>query len=135
MPDNAECNCKDLSVDHESWEIILDPAFCNDPGAADALAHLLFILKEAIESGRDNSKAISILTYGLEQVYLYTDEHKMARDLYMLYLTGNLKPWDEPTQLIKGAIGRFRAESKSQNSSRKGKRAQKRRQSAGGKVR
>jgi len=46
-----QCNCRELLADQETWEIILDPAFCNDPGAADCLAHLLFILKKAIASG------------------------------------------------------------------------------------
>src|SRR5260370_1092474 len=45
---DQNCNCRNLFADQETWEIILDPAFCNDPGAADCLAHLLFVLKKAI---------------------------------------------------------------------------------------
>ena len=39
-------------------------------------------------------------------MYLYTDAHKAAVKLYLLFLTGNLKPQDEPLQLINDAIKR-----------------------------
>jgi hypothetical protein len=94
-------------ADQETWEIILDPAFCNDPGAADALAHLLFILKRAIASGPEGSmRVINTLQDGIRMVWPYTEEHKLARELYEIYLSGDLKPWDEPRQLLEGALER-----------------------------
>lgn len=54
----SQCNCRELLADQETWEIILDPAFCSQPGAADCLAHLLFILKKAIASGPEGSKLL-----------------------------------------------------------------------------
>jgi hypothetical protein len=96
-------------ADQETWEVILDPAFCNDPGAADALAHLLFILKKAIASGPEGSmKVINTLQDGIRMVWPYTEEHKLARELYEIYLSGELKPWDEPRQLLEGALERFK---------------------------
>jgi hypothetical protein len=106
---DSQCGCKNLLVDQETWEIILDPTFCNDPGAADGLAHLLFILKKAIASGPEGSmRVINTLQDGIRMVWLYTEEHKLARELYEIYLSGDLKPWDEPRQLLEGALERFK---------------------------
>jgi hypothetical protein len=107
---DSHCNCRDLLADQETWEIILDPAFCNDPSAADCLAHLLFILKKAIASGPEGTvRALNTLQDGIRMVWPYTEEHKLARELYETYLSGDLKPWDEPRQLLEGALERSKA--------------------------
>jgi hypothetical protein len=104
------CNCRNLLADQETWEIILDAAFCNDPGAAECLVHLLFVLKKAIASGPEGSmRVINTLQDGIRMVWPYTEEHKLARELYEIYLSGDLKPWDEPRQLLQGAIERSKA--------------------------
>jgi len=111
-----QCNCRELLADQETWEIILDPAFCNDPGAADCLAHLLFILKKAIASGPEGSmRVINTLEDGIRMVWPYTEEHKLARELYEIYLSGDLKPWDEPRQLLEGALERFKTKRKAKS--------------------
>src|SRR5438132_3802190 len=111
--EDSHCNCRNLLADQETWEIILDPAFCNDPGAADCLAHLLFILKKAIASGPEGSmRVINTLQDGIRMVWPYTEEHKLARELYEIYLSGDLKPWDEPRELLEGALERFKAKGK-----------------------
>ena len=105
----SQCNCRELLADQETWEIILDPAFCNYPGAADCLAHLLFILKKAIASGPEGSiRVINTLQDGIRMVWPYTEEHKLAQELYEIYLSGDLKPWDEPGELLEGALERFK---------------------------
>src|SRR6266403_5970884 len=107
--EDSHCNCRNLLADQETWEIIFDPAFCNHPGAADCLAHLLFILKKAIASGPEGSmRVINTLEDGIRMVWPYTEEHKLARELYEIYLSGDLKPWDEPRQLLEGALERFK---------------------------
>ena len=112
-PDDQNCNCRSLLADQETWEIILDPAFCNDPGAADCLAHLLFILKKAIASGPEGCiRVINTLQDGIRMVWPYTEEHKLARELYELYLSGDLKPWDEPRELLEGALESFKTKGK-----------------------
>jgi len=104
-----ECGCRKLLADQETWEIILAPAFCNAPGAADSLAHLLFVLKEAIASGPEGSmRVINTLQDGIRMVWPYTQEHKLALELCDIYLSGDLKPWDEPRQLLEGALERFK---------------------------
>jgi hypothetical protein len=109
----SHCCCKNLLVDQETWEIILDPAFCNDPGAADCLAHLLFILKKAIASGPEGCiRVMNTLQDGIRMIWPYTEEHKLARELYEIYLSGDLKPWDEPRELLEGALERFKTKRK-----------------------
>ncbi len=107
--DESQCKCGELLADQETWEIILDPAFCNDPGAAECLAHLLFILKKAIASGPEGCiRVMNTLQEGIRMVWPYTEEHKVAQELYEIYLSGDLKPWDEPRQLLEGALERFK---------------------------
>jgi len=115
-PEDQNCNCRHLLADQETWEIILDPAFRTDSSAADALAHLLFMLKKAIASGPEGSvRVVNTLQDGIRMVWPYTEEHKLARELYEMYLSGDLKPWDEPRQLLEGALERSKARSKAKH--------------------
>ena len=104
-----QCNCRELLADQETWEIIFDPAFCNDPGAAYCLAHLLVILKKAIAGGPEGCiRVMNTLQDGIRMVWPYTEEHKLAQELYEIYLSGDIKPWDEPRELLEGALERFK---------------------------
>jgi hypothetical protein len=128
---DCHCNCRNLLADQETWGIILDPAFCNDPGAADCLAHLLFILKKAIASGPEGStRVINTLQDGIRMVWQYTEEHKLARELYEIYLSGDLKPWDEPRQLLEGALERFKTKRKAKSPKAAGHRSERRKSGA-----
>lgn len=99
-----ECH---LIADHEDWAAILEPALCQDSAAVECLARLLFTIKKAIDNGPDGvEQAGRALLAGIEAAYLYTDVHRAALKLYVLSLTGHLKPQDEPLQLINGAIKR-----------------------------
>jgi hypothetical protein len=96
-----------LLADRETWLMLLDNAFRTDSIGANTLARLLFTVKAAIENGPDDlGRVINTLLDGIKQSYLYTDEHKLALRLYMLSLTGQLKPQDEPRILLNGAIER-----------------------------
>jgi hypothetical protein len=100
-------NCQDLVLDEETWQSI------NDPKTADYIAHRLFAIKEAIDSGTDGAKEASgAILADIEAAYLHTDAHRAALKLYLLSLTGQLKPEDEPLQLISGAIERGAAQIK-----------------------
>src|SRR5689334_24814814 len=59
MPRHKECNCHNLLADDETWLAFLEPVLCKDPSAVQSLAHLLFIIKEAIDSGPDGVKRAS----------------------------------------------------------------------------
>jgi len=96
-----------LVADHEDWAAILEPALCQDSATVECLARLLFTIKKAIDNGPDGAEQASrALLAGIEAAYLYTDAHRAAFKLYVLSLTGHLKPQDEPLQLINGAIKR-----------------------------
>lgn len=107
MPKRKEGNCQNLLADDKIWLAFLEPALCKDPSAAQSLAHLLFTIQEAINSGPEGVKRASdTLLDGIRLVYLYTDAHKAALKLYVLSLTGHLKPQNEPLILINEAIER-----------------------------
>ena len=108
---NALGNECDLLVDDNTWTAILEPALREDSAAVECLARLLFTIKKAIDDGPDGARrASSTLSAGIELIYLYTDAHKAARKLYVLSLTGQLKPQDEPLRLINEAIEREEVE-------------------------
>jgi hypothetical protein len=94
-------DCRDLLIDERTWRAI------NDPKTAEYIARVLFVIREAIESGPEGvRKASGTLLANIEAAYLHTDAHRAALGLYMLSLTGHLKPEDEPLRLINGAIER-----------------------------
>lgn len=98
-------NCQDLLIDGQTWDAI------NDSKTADSIARALFILKEAIDDGPDGAREASdTLLANIESAYLHTEEHRAALKLYLLSLTGRLKPQDEPLRLINGAIERGAAQ-------------------------
>jgi hypothetical protein len=97
-------NHRELLIDERTWQAI------NDPKAADLIARELFILRDTIDGGPDGAKEASdAILANIESAYLHTDAHRAALRLYLLSLTGQLKPEDEPLQLISGAIRRGRA--------------------------
>jgi hypothetical protein len=106
-PTSAIVSEYDLVVDHEDWTAIFEPALCQDSAAVECLARLLFTIKKAIETGPNGvAQASRALLVGIESAYLYTDAHKAAQKLYLLSLTGQVKPQDEPLQVINAAIKR-----------------------------
>jgi hypothetical protein len=97
-------------ADEEHWAVILEPALCQDAAAAECLARLLFTIKRAIDSGPEGAmQASRTLLEGIESIYLHTKAHKAAIKLYVLSLEGNLKPQDEPLNLINAALERGRS--------------------------
>jgi hypothetical protein len=97
---------QDLLIDEQTWRAIGDPA------VVDSIARRLFVLKEAIGGKPGGAKeATAIIQANIEAAYLHTEAHKAALRLYLLSLTGRLKPQDEPLQLINGAIERGAAQS------------------------
>lgn len=78
---------------------------CKDSAAVECLARVLFTIKKAIDDGPDEARqASNALFAGIELLYLYTDAHKAALKLYLLSLTGQLKPQNEPLRLVNDAI-------------------------------
>jgi hypothetical protein len=97
----------ELLADDQTWLNILEPELCKDVAAVECLARLLFVIKKEINSGNEGVKRASrILSEGIEAIYLYTNAHKAALKLYVLSLEGELKPQDEPLNLVSAAIER-----------------------------
>ena len=97
-------------ADGKTWTAILEPALCQDPAAIECLARLLFTIKKAIDSGAEGViQASEMLSQSIEFIYPYTDAHQAALKLYMLSLEGDLRPGDEPLNLIGAAIERGRS--------------------------
>lgn len=104
---------KDDLLADETWIAILEPELCKDSAAVECLARLLFILKKEINSGSAGvRRASEILSNGIDVMYLYTDAHKAALELYVLSLSGELKPQDEPLNLLKAAIVRGKSQAR-----------------------
>jgi hypothetical protein len=94
-------NRPDLLIDEQTWRAI------DDPARADSIARGLFVLKGMIEGGAEGVRAAgAAISADIEAAYLHTEAHRAALRLYLLSLTGMLKPQDEPLQLINGAIKR-----------------------------
>lgn len=94
-------------ADEEDWTAILEHALCQDAAAVECLARLLFTIKSTIDSGPEGAdQAGKMLLDGIEKIYLHTNAHKAAVKLYLLSLEGNLKPQDEPLNLINAALER-----------------------------
>jgi hypothetical protein len=109
--DDSQCEYEDLIADDETWESILERRCCKDPNCAQTFAELLFALKQAADSGPEGVRCVrETLLEGIRCVYLYTDAHRLALDHYLLSLEGDLKPWDEPVQLLTEAIERGKKE-------------------------
>ena len=102
-----QCQSEKLLADDEAWAAILEPVLCQDEAAVELLARLLFTIRKGIDSGPEGAmQASKTLLNGIELIYLHTKAHKAALKLYVLSLEGNLKPEDEPLNLINGAIER-----------------------------
>ncbi|HKX31961.1 MAG TPA: hypothetical protein VJ302_30015 [Blastocatellia bacterium] len=107
LKEPTECYDPFLLADDHDWLNFMEPVLCENSGAADSLARLLFRLKEAIESGPEGvARASFTLSDGIRLAYKYTEAHKAALRLYNLSLTGALKPDDEPLHLIREALAR-----------------------------
>jgi hypothetical protein len=108
-PNTTAKTCAGLLADDEDWLTFLNPTLCKAV-AAESLTHLLFRIKQAVESGPDGAqRANAALLVGIRSLYLHTAAHEAAVELYLLSLTGDLTPQDEPLQLLKAAIERGKA--------------------------
>jgi hypothetical protein len=110
--DSTTANSNDLQhlptplIESEVWDLVTK-LFIHEPGMAEVFAHLLFGLRKAIASGPgEQARAIAALGDGIRATYIYTEENKLAVDLYEMYLTYDLSPRDEPKRVLANAIER-----------------------------
>lgn len=72
-------------------------------GAAHSFAFVLFHLKQLIQRN-DIEGALKLLDEGLDEIFVHTDIFHLNKKLFMEYLTGNLKPEQEPLYLLNRAL-------------------------------
>lgn len=68
-----------------------------------SLAFMLFHLKTLVTT-RQNEKAVELLNDGLDQVFLCTDVFHLTKKRFLAFLTGELKPEEEPLHLLKPSV-------------------------------
>jgi hypothetical protein len=96
-----------LLLDHETWPAYFEEVFEHSSEAARCMTRVLFYIWEAVQSGpEDVAKAINTLKDGIEYAFRYTEDYRRALQLYLLEMEGNLKPMDEPRQLLTHAVER-----------------------------
>lgn len=109
-------DCYKLLIDEETWRAI------DDPRAAEYFARVLFVIEEMVESGPEGAReAGEAIAANIEAAYLHTEAHGAALRLYMLSLTGLLRPEDEPLRVIGGAIERGAAQVEMEKKRRAGR--------------
>ena len=94
-------------TDYDSdWAVCLQPfdseTFLDSNGkqiCSVSMAFMLFHLKTLVTT-RQNEKAVELLNDGLDQVFLCTDVFHLTKKRFLAFLTGNLKPEDEPLHLL-----------------------------------
>ena len=97
-------------TDYDSdWAVALQPfdseAFLDSTDrqkCSVSLAFMLFHLKTLVTT-RQNEKAVELLNDGLDHVFLYTDVFRLTKKRFLAFLTGELKPKDEPLHFLNRA--------------------------------
>lgn len=65
-----------------------------------SMAFMLFHLKTLVTS-RQNEEAVELLNDGLDHVFLCTDVFHLIKERFFAFLTGKLKPEEEPLHFLK----------------------------------
>ena len=70
-----------------------------------SLAFMLFHLKTLVTT-RQNEEAVELLNDGLGQVFLLTDVFHLTKKRFFAFLTGELKPEEEPLPFLNRAMSK-----------------------------
>jgi hypothetical protein len=109
--------------DREGLEVTIDVVLNGDEHAPHFLGQLFTSFRQAIDSGLSGIiETRTALAEAIDLIYLHSPEHDAAISLYRLHLEGELKPDDEPLDLINGAINRTTTRLRTSNSSRRKRR-------------
>jgi hypothetical protein len=112
-PDDDE---EDLVIDREILASFIKRILAADPDAADLLAQIFGKFKKALGTELQQASQLSeTLRVAIELIYLQTEAHTAALELYNLYQRGELLIYDYPLDLIHGAIERSKAANRSED--------------------
>lgn len=93
--------------DREGLRLTIDFVLNADEHAPHFLGQLFTNFRQAIDSGLHGiNETRNALAEAADLIYLYSPEHFAAINLYRLHLEGELKPGDEPLEIINSAIAR-----------------------------
>lgn len=107
LADNSGCAGENLLFSREELASDIALILKGDEYSAEALAHLLIILREAIAGGLEGIVRTSeTLGAAVELSFTHSRAHAAALRLYLLSQEGRLKAEDEPVRLIGAAIER-----------------------------
>lgn len=95
-------------TDYDSeWAVCLQPfdsAMFLDSNAKQlcsvSMAFMLFHLRQLVTT-RQNERAVELLNDGLDEVFLCTDVFHLTKKRFLAFLTGELKPEEEPLHFLK----------------------------------
>lgn len=105
--------------DREGLELTIDLVLNADEQSPHVLGQLFSSFRQAIDSGlRGINETREALAEAIDLIYLHSPEHAAAIDLYRLHVEGELKPVDEPLDLINAAINRTTTRLRATKSSR-----------------
>ena len=110
MMEEPPCAEENLLFAREELASDIDLILKGDAHSPEALAHLLILLRRAINDGLVGiNRASNTLRAAVELIYPHSDAHAAALELYRLSVEGQLKVEDEPVRLINAAIARSTA--------------------------
>ena len=93
--------------DREGLELTIDLVLNADEHAPHFLGQLFVSFRQAIDSGLHGiNQTRQALAEAIDLIYMHSPEHAAAIKLYRLHLEGELKPDDEPLEMINAAIDR-----------------------------
>jgi len=105
--------------DREGLELTIDLVLNADEQAPHFLGQLFTSFRQAIDSGLHGiNETRKALAEAIDLIYLHSPEHDAAINLYRLHLEGELKPDDEPLEMINAAIDRTTTRLRAAKSSR-----------------
>ena len=109
--------------DREGLELTIDLVLNADEHAPHFLGQLFTSFRQAIDSGLHGiNETRKALAEAIDLIYLHSPEHDAAINLYRLHLEGELKPDDEPLDLINAAIHRTTTRLRAAKSARRKRR-------------
>ena len=93
--------------DRESLELTIDLVLNADEHAPHFLGQLFTSFRQAIDSGLHGiNETRRALAEAIDLIYLHSPEHTAGINLYRLHLEGELRPEDEPLEMLTAAITR-----------------------------
>jgi len=104
---SSESPENDGYFDREVLELTIDLVLNADEHASHFLGQLFTSFRQAIDSGLNGIiETRKALAEAVDLIYLHSPEHAAAINLYRLHMKGELKPDDEPLEMINAAISR-----------------------------